>query len=149
MSVRPGVKRYTKQQESEIRFNILSALQEMAQFNGIDINTIKSTPPYSFLLSEITSQKIAAELRKLIDSGMVVKGVVRGKPVRYMLRQTYIDLVKGGDLDKKEFGYGDYRDSQVDASKPQELEKMTEEESETVCNRILLSAARTQYKEMW
>ena len=69
---------------------------------------------------------MAAELKKLIDNGMVVKGTVRGRTVKYMLRQTYKDLIADGQLSAKEFGYGDYRDSQPKA----EYEESDEEVSE-------------------
>ena len=143
MGARNTVGKYSKQRESEIRYNILAALQEMATFNGIDINTIKETAPYCFALEGVTSQKMAAELKKLIESGMVVKGTVRGKTVKYMLRQTYKDLIEEGKLNPREFGYGDYRDNQP------KVEYDEEEESEKVCDRIMLSANRNKYEEMW
>lgn len=134
--------RYNAQKESEIRFNILSALQELATFNGIDIHTMQTTSPYSMELGGVTSQKIAAEIKKLVDYGMVVKGVVRGKTVKYMLKSTYTDLMKDGKIDSKKFGYGDYRDN-----KPEEEEEETS--SETICARIGASSGRNRYTEMW
>lgn len=128
------------QKESAIRFNILAALQEMATFNGIDIQKIKTTEPYSFELNGLTSQKIASELKKLIDYGLVVKEVARGQTVKYMLRDTYEKLLKDNRKDIKKFGYGDYRD---------DVEKMEVEESEKTCQRISCAANRPKYKEMW
>lgn len=133
--------RYSKEKTNSIRFNILMALDELAKFNGIDINTIKNTPPYSSELRGVTSQKIAAELKKLIDSGMVVKGIVRGKTVKYMLRDTYNNLKISGE-EIEDFGYGDYRDNQPKV-------EYEEEESNIVCERIRLSATRNKYEEMW
>lgn len=126
--------------ESAIRFNILAALQEMATFNGIDIQKIKTTEPYSFELNGLTSQKIASELKKLIDYGLVVKEVARGQTVKYMLRDTYEKLLKDNRKDIKKFGYGDYRD---------DVEKMEAEESEKTCQRISYAANRPKYQEMW
>lgn len=146
MGARYTTGKYSKQKESEIRYNILAALQELATFNGIDINTIKETSPYCFALSGVTSQKIAQELKKLIESGMVVKGTVRGRTVKYMLRQTYLDLIDEGRLDAREFGYGDYRDNQP---KLQYDEEENEEESEEICERIRLTITRNRYEEMW
>ena len=81
--------KYTERQNSDIRFAVLFALENMAKNNGIDIKTMQTTPPYSLDLNGITSQKISHEIKKLIDSGMVVKGVVKGKAVRYMFPSTY------------------------------------------------------------
>lgn len=145
MGARYTASKYSKQKESEIRYNILAALQELAKFSGIDINTIKETPPYSFALSGVTSQKMAHELKKLIEAGMVVKGTIKGRTVKYMLRQTYLDLIEDGRLDAREFGYGDYRDN-----KPKvEYDEEDEKESEEICERIRLSATRNRYEEMW
>lgn len=138
-----GYSRKTKtsiQKESAIRFNILAALQELATFNGIDIQKIKTTEPYSFELNGLTSQKIASELKKLIDYGLVVKEVARGQTVKYMLRDTYNKL-KNNDLKSiKKFGYGDYRDT---------IEQVEQDDSEKVCQRIKYSANRTKYEDMW
>ena len=79
----------------------------------------------------------------VIDNGMVVKGTVRGKTVKYMLRQTYNDLLEEGKINSREFGYGDYRDNQP------KVEYDEEEESDAVCERIRLSATRNKYEEMW
>lgn len=128
------------QKESAIRFNILAALQEMATFNGIDIQKIKTTEPYSFELNGLTSQKIASELKKLIDYGLVVKEVARGQTVKYMLRDTYEKLLKDNRKDIKKFGYGDYRD---------DVESMEAAESEKICQRISCAANRPKYQEMW
>ena len=130
----------TAQKESAIRFNILAALQEMATFNGIDIQKIKTTEPYSFELNGLTSQKIASELKKLIDYGLVVKEVAKGQTVKYMLRDTYEKLLKDNRKDIKKFGYGDYRD---------DVEKMEVAESEKTCQRISYAANRPKYQEMW
>lgn len=126
--------KYSKEQNNSIRFNILWALSELAKFSGVDTNTMKNTSPYSMVLSSITSQKITSELKKLIDSGMVVKGIVRGKTVKYMLRSTYEELMNEGKISPKEFGYGDYRD----LKKPyvEEDEDDNEEYSNKVCSRI-------------
>lgn len=138
-----GYSRKTKtsiQKESAIRFNILAALQELATFNGIDIQKIKTTEPYSFELNGLTSQKIASELKKLIDYGLVVKEVARGQTVKYMLRDTYNKLKKDDLKSIKKFGYGDYRDT---------IEQVEQDESEKVCQRIKYSANRTKYEDMW
>lgn len=145
MGARYTAGKYSKQRESEIRYNILAALQELATFNGIDINTIKETPPYSLALNGVTTQKMAAELKKLIDNGMVVKGTVRGRTVKYMLRQTYKDLIEDGKLNAREFGYGDYRD----IPKVEVEEDDDEAVSEAICERIRLCATRNKYEEMW
>lgn len=134
--------RYTEQMNSEIRFNILSAIEELAKFRGIDINTIKTTSPYSLVLNNVTSQKIAAEIKKLIDYGMVVKGVAKGKTVKYMLRSTYNELMKDGKIDKKEFGYGDYRDVK-------EKKEDEDAECEAICNRIAAASLKPKYADMW
>ncbi len=78
MGYRKTASKYSAAQSSEIRFQIMDALQNLATFNGIDIATMQSTAPYSFKLNGVTSQKIMVELKKLIDSGMVVKGAARG-----------------------------------------------------------------------
>ena len=132
--------KYTERQNSDIRFAVLFALENMAKNNGIDIKTMQTTPPYSLDLNGITSQKISHEIKKLIDSGMVVKGVVKGKPVRYMLRSTYESLVENRQILPQEFGYGDYRDEVA----PQN-DNYNEEE---VCNRIMRYSA-PKVKEMW
>lgn len=143
MGAKYSAGKYSKQKESEIRYNILAALQELATFSGIDINTIKETPPYSLALEGVTTQKIAAELKKLIEYRMVVKGTVRGRTVKYMLKETYDKLTEEGKMSSKEFGYGDYRDNQP------KVEYNEEEESDKVCNRIMLSVNRNRYEEMW
>lgn len=137
-----SVGRFSRQKESEIRFNILYAIQELATFSGVDIKTIQGTAPYSMVLSQITSQKIAAELKKLIDSGMVVKSVAKGKTVKYMLRSTYQELMSNGKIKNESFGYGDYRD--IPKVKVEE-----EDESEVICERIKLAANRPKYEPMW
>lgn len=126
--------KYSKEQNNSIRFNILWALSELAKFSGVDTNTMKNTAPYSMILSSITSQKITSELKKLIDSGMVVKGIVRGKTVKYMLRSTYEKLMSEGKISSKEFGYGDYRD--LERPYVEEDEDDNEEYSNKVCSRI-------------
>ena len=136
--------KYSSQQSSEIRFNMLAALQELATFNGIDINTMKTTPPYATALYKVPSQKMAAELKKLIDTGMVVKSIARGKTVKYMLKDNYKKLLDDGKVGNREFGYGDYRDT-----KEEDFGEDDEEISQRICERILLSATRTRYEEMW
>ena len=148
MGARYTAGKYSKQKESEIRFNIITALQKLATFNGVDINTIKETYPYSMSLQGVTTQKIAAEMKKLIDGGLVVKGIVRGRTVKYMLRETYKELIKDGKIDCKEFGYGDYRDN-LKYEEDMTEEEREEKESEEVCRRIQLSGSRKKYKEMW
>lgn len=126
---------YTKEQNSTIRFNIIGALDELAKFNGVDITTIKNTSPYSYELSGVTSQKIAAEMKKLIDYGVVVKESSRGKTVKYMLRSTYIELMEEGKMQSNQFGFGDYRD-----------ESNFEDET-SLCTRIMSN--RNTRVEMW
>lgn len=139
--MRRSSSKYSKQEESSIRFNILEALDELAKFNGIDINTIKTTNPYSLVLNGVTSQKIAVELRKLIDAGMVVKEATRGQTVRYMLRENYISLIEDGESEKK-YGYGDYRDNKVDDSYDDE------ERINIICTRIESNPNRIEVP-MW
>ena len=126
---------YTKEQNSTIRFNIIGALDELAKFNGVDITTIKNTSPYSYELSGVTSQKIAVEMKKLIDYGVVVKESSRGKTVKYMLRSTYIELMEEGKMQSNQFGFGDYRD-----------ESNFEDET-SLCTRIMSN--RNTRVEMW
>lgn len=133
--------KYSKQEESSIRFNILEALQELAKFNGIDINTIKTTNPYALVLNGITSQKIAVELKRLIDSGMVVKEIARGQTVRYMLRENYLTLQEEGKA-KKVYGYGDYRDNKV------EEEEEEEQEINLICTRLAANPNKVT-EPMW
>lgn len=134
--------RYSSQQSSEIRYSMMAAMQELATFTGIDIKTMQNTPPYSTVLNKVTSQKMASELKKLIDTGMVVKGVTRGKTVKYMLRDTYSKLIKDKGITNRSFGYGDYRDNQDE-------EEIEIELSERVCDRISLCATKNKYDEMW
>lgn len=136
----PRKTKTTAQKESAIRFNILAALQEMATFNGIDIQKIKTTEPYSFELNGLTSQKIASELKKLIDYGLVVKDVSKGRTVKYMLRETYNKLMADNRTEIKKFGYGDYRDK---------VKEMEEQEQEKTLARIKSAGARTKYVDMW
>lgn len=143
MGARYTTGKYSKQKESEIRYNIITALQELATFSGIDINTIKETYPYSLVLSGVTAQKIAAEMKKLIDGGIVVKGAVKGKTVKYMLRTIYTELIKEGKMTTKEFGYGDYRDEL------KYVEDDEEAETEAVCERLRRAAPRIRTDFMW
>lgn len=131
--------KYSAQQSSEIRFNIMGALDELAISSGIDIKTMQTTVPYSMVLNGVTSQKIAAELKKMIDIGMVVKSTAKGTTVKYMLKAQYDALFKENKTKLEPFGYSDYRDNQIS----------DEEESEKVCERIAASANRTRYEEMW
>lgn len=126
---------YSEQKNSTIRFNIIGALDELAKFNGVDITTIKNTSPYSYELSNISSQKIAAEMKKLIDYGVVVKESARGKTVKYMLRSTYTELMEEGKMHSNQFGFGDYRD-----------EDIIEDET-SLCARI--ASNRNTRVEMW
>lgn len=133
--------KYSKQEESTIRFNILEALDELGKFNGVTINTIKSTNPYALILNGITAQKVAVELNRLIDSGMVVKEINKGKAVRYMLRENYIKLIEQGkEVEVKGYGYGDYRDNK---------EENEEEEVELICTRILANPSSLLEAPMW
>lgn len=138
-----GTPKYSTQKSSEIRYNVEMALQELATFTGIDIKKMQTTPPYSMVLNGITSQKISAELKKLIDLGIVVKEVAKGKTVKYMLKTTYDELFKQGKIEAKRFGYGDYRDNK----KPEVPKKTDEEISEEICKRIALH--KKKYEDMW
>lgn len=129
-------KKYDEKINGTIRCNIIEALEELATFNGIDINTIKNTSPYSIELAQFSTQKIAAELKKLIDYGFVVKQLAKGKTVKYMLRKTYEELQEN-KKEIKEYGYGDYRDSKDDFYNEEEI-----------CYRIL-NTPSPQYKEEW
>ena len=126
--------KYSKETNSAIRFNIIGALQELANFNGVDINTIKTTSPYSYELNQVTSQKIAAELKKMIDLGLVVKGKTKGRTVKYMLRDRYELLIEDKKIDDKSYGYGDYRDDY---------------DEDAVSNRILSTQNRKKYVDLW
>lgn len=134
--------RYSVQEASEIRYNIMGALDELAIYSGIDIKTMQTTAPYSFVLNGVTSQKIAAELKKMIDIGLVVKETAKNKTVKYMLKSQYDALFEEGKVSIERFGYGDYRDN-----KKQEEED--EEKEEGVCARIAATAGRTRYSDMW
>lgn len=147
MSYKRTNSKYTEQKNSAIRFNIIGALGELAKFRGVDINTIKTTSPYSYELSNVTSQKIAAEMKKLIDYGMVVKGVTKGQTVKYMLRSTYTELMNEGKLKSKEFGYGDYRDLQKEEDEDEEEKEL--KESEEICRRLISSQHKKKYPDMW
>lgn len=131
---------YSERVNSTIRFNILEALQELATTQGITIKEMQTTYPYSIELNGITSQKMTVELRKLIDSGMVVKSnknVKGNAPMKYMLRSTYNDL-NFTEQEDETYGYGDYRD-----------DNLTEEEEEAICERLRAAANRTIYEDMW
>lgn len=133
--------KYSTEKSSEIRYNIIGALDELAIATGIDIHTMQRTSPYSFILGDIPSQKIAAELKKMIDMGLVVKSIAKGKTVKYMLRAQYDALFNQGLMTIERFGYGDYRDNKKDDE--------DEDESERVCTRLAVSAGRTRYEDMW
>lgn len=132
--------KYTAEKSSEIRFNIIGALDELAINKGIDIKTMQTTEPYSFVLNGITSQKITQELKKMVDTGLVVKESARGQTMKYMLRAQYEALFKEGEVVLNRFGYGDYRDDK---------DEDDEEVSETVCARIIASAVREKHEPMW
>ncbi|MCM1217335.1 MAG: hypothetical protein NC548_22805 [Lachnospiraceae bacterium] len=137
------ISKYSKESSSEIRYNIIGALDELAVSSGVDIKTIQSTAPYSFVLSEVPWQKIMVELKKMIDAGLVVKGVTRGQSVKYMLKSQYDALFDKGILTLQKFGYGDYRDHQKSE------EEQEEERVRTVCARFAASAGRKRYPEEW
>lgn len=132
--------KYSAEKSSEIRFNIISALDELAINQGIDIKTMQTTAPYSFVLNGVTSQKISQELKKMIDTGLVVKEAARGQTMKYMLRAQYEALFKEGKMSIGRFGYGDYRDDK---------DEDDEEVSQSVCARIVSSAVRPKYDPMW
>ena len=102
--------RYSAETSSLIRFNVMQAIEELAQFNGVDIETIKTSEPYCITLSSVTSQKIAQEIKKLVDSGMVVRSN-KTSPMRYMAKERHERLVKDGYTLTEKYGFGDYRDS--------------------------------------
>ena len=124
--------KYTAEKSSE--------LDELAINKGIDIKTMQTTEPYSFVLNGITSQKITQELKKMVDTGLVVKESARGQTMKYMLRAQYEALFKEGKVVLNRFGYGDYRDDK---------DEDDEEVSETVCARIIASAVREKHEPMW
>lgn len=101
---------------------------------------MQTTEPYSFVLNGITSQKITQELKKMVDTGLVVKESARGQTMKYMLRAQYEALFKEGKVVLNRFGYGDYRDDK---------DEDDEEVSETVCARIIASAVREKHEPMW
>lgn len=132
--------KYSAEKSSEIRFNIIGALDELAINQGIDIKTMQTTAPYSFVLNGTTSQKISQELKKMVDTGLVVKQAAKGQTMKYMLRAQYDALFKDKKVTIPRFGYGDYRDNK-DAD--------DEEISETVCAKLIASAVREKYEPMW
>lgn len=143
--------KYSKSQSEKIHWTIFGALNELATFNGVDMNTMKTTPPYSFNLANVSTQKMAAELKKMIDMGVVVKSTGKSGTRKYMLRSKYNELMKGGKLDPEEFGYGDYRDAQQRAAEQaaQEItDELTEEEEEEICRRLSLSSG-PKYTPDW
>lgn len=145
--------KYSAAKSSEIRFTIMTALDELASFNGVDLNTIKSTPPFSLALEGVTTQKMAAEIKKLIDSGMIVKGIVRGRTVRYMMRTTYNELLKSGKITERSFGYGDYRDDVIDEPNDNDEDDDVDDDgsddyTDGVCDRLRLNPSK-QYPDMW
>lgn len=139
MGVKYTTKRYSEQKENEIRCSIIAALKELANFNGIDINTIKTTAPYSLSLCTVTSQKMASELKKLIDEGIVVKEAAKGHTVKYMLKQTYQNLINDKKFSDPKVVHKDYLDKNF----------LTEEENKKICFKIKLSSERIKYDEMW
>ena len=132
--------KYSIEQSSKIRFNILEALNELATFKGIDIRTMQTTSPYSITLNEISCQKIAQELKKMIDVGMVVKEIQKGTTVKYMLRARYNELYAENKIKKNSYGYGDYRDEKEEDD-PEVIEK--------TCAKIVAAALRPKYEPMW
>ena len=132
--------KYSAEKSSEIRFNIIGALDELAVSQGIDIKTMQTTAPYSFVLNGVTSQKISQELKKMIDTGLVVKEAARGQTMKYMLRAQYDALFKECKISIGRFGYGDYRDDK---------DEDDEEVFQSVCARIISSAVRPKYDPMW
>ena len=133
--------KYSAEKSSEIRCNIIGALDELAINQGIDIKTMQTTAPYSFVLNGVTSQKIVQELKKMVDIGLVVKEAARGKTMKYMLRSQYDALFKEGKITISRFGYGDYRDDKE--------EENDEEVTESICARIISSAIRKKHEPMW
>lgn len=129
--------KYSEKENSAIRFNIIGALQALGRTQGVSIKAMQTTYPYSVELNRIPSQKISAELKKLVDTGMVVrstKSLRNSGPMKYMLRSIYEDL---GFSDDNSYGYNDYRD------------ELTEEEEEAICERLELASHRTRYEDMW
>lgn len=137
--------KYSEKDNSKIRYTIMSALQELAKFNGADINKIKTSAPYSFVLGEVTTQKISVELNKMVSLGLVVKGVAKGKTVKYMLKGVFDNLVADGKLDPEEFGYGDYRDK---GKRERENRERKEEERQELIRRIERNHSRA-LSPMW
>lgn len=143
--------KYSKAQSEKIHWTIFGALNELATFKGVDMNTMKTTPPYSLNLANVSTQKMAAELKKMIDMGIAVKSTGKGGTRKYMLRTKYNELMKEGKLDPEEFGYGDYRDAQqraAEATAEEILDELTEEEEEEICRRLSLSSG-TKYTPDW
>lgn len=143
--------KYSKSQSDKIHWTIFGALNELATFSGVDMNTMKTTPPYSFNLANVTTQKMAAELKKMIDMGVAVKSTGKSGTRKYMLRTKYNELMKEGKIDPDEFGYGDYRDAQKKAAEAaaQEItDELTDEEEDEICRRIR-SYGRPKYEPEW
>ena len=136
--------KYSKDATQRIHTTILAALGELGKFNGVDMATMKSTSPYSFNLANVSTQKMAAELKKMIDLGLVVKSVAKsGENRKYMLRSNYDELMQGSPEKASKFGYGDYRDHK-------ELEEPEEEpfyNEEAVCRRI--AKCECKYNPEW
>ena len=102
--------KYDERQNSTIRCNVVAALEELAVQRGIDIKTMKETQPYAIELGQFSSQKIASEIKKLVDCGMVVKSTPTKGTMKYMLRDKYEEMMSQNNVNSK-YGYGDYRDS--------------------------------------
>lgn len=124
--------KYDERQNSTIRCNVVAALEELAVQRGIDIKTMKETQPYAIELGQFSSQKIASEIKKLVDCGMVVKSTPTKGTMKYMLRDKYDEMMLKNSESSK-YGYGDYRDSS--------------DESENCITRILTNAKTTV--DMW
>lgn len=118
---------YKPEINREIQANILAGLDELATYNGVSIRQLTTTAPYSICLSQVTSQKIMWELKKMVDMGLVVRSDL-GNPVKYMLTQQYNELKKG--------------------SKASPFSSL-EETDETICERILATKTRKKYKFDW
>lgn len=122
--------KYTATKNATIQQNVMAAIQELAHYNGVDIQTIKDTTPYSIALQGVTTQKIASTIKKMIDIGVLVKGSRPNHTMKYMMRSRYEQLLKDGYTPEEKYGYLDYRDRPEYKVAQEELRQEREESEE-------------------
>ena len=104
----------------------------------IKINWMYTSVFRSFAKQSVNYNAVIFYVTKAIR-GTVFKSL-RGKTVKYMLRETYNKLMADNRTEIKKFGYGDYRDK---------VKEMEEQEQEKTLARIKSAGARTKYVDMW